>query len=41
MIKYRDPAYVAFRDRDLPGVIDKFMEDQRNKAKMTVPNVAL
>lgn len=41
MIKYRDPAYVAYRDRDLPGVIDKFMEDQRNKAKMTVPNVAL
>ena len=39
MIKYNDPAYEAFRDRDKQGIMEKFMELQDEKAKQTKPNV--
>ncbi len=39
MKRYHDPAYEAYRDRDQPGVIDSFMEEQRVKAKNTKPVV--
>jgi N-sulfoglucosamine sulfohydrolase len=35
MKKYNDPAWEAYRDRDQPGVIEAFMEAQREKAKRT------
>jgi len=34
---YEDPAFEAFRDRNKPGVIEKFMEGQRAVAKKTRP----
>jgi len=37
MEKYDDPAYEAYNNRDNPGVIEKFMEAQRAKAKRTKP----
>jgi N-sulfoglucosamine sulfohydrolase len=39
MEKYKDPAYEAYRDRDQPGVIEAFMEEQRERAKNTKPVV--
>jgi len=39
MKRYKDPAYEAYRDRNQPGVIEKFMEAQRQKAKNTKPIV--
>jgi N-sulfoglucosamine sulfohydrolase len=39
MKKYNDPAYEAFRDRNKPGVLEEFMEDQRKRAKETKPVV--
>jgi N-sulfoglucosamine sulfohydrolase len=39
MKKYDDPAYEAYRDRNQPGVIKKFMEAQKEKAKRTKPVV--
>jgi len=39
MKRYNDPAYEAFRDRNKPGVIEEFMEAQREKAKNTKPVV--
>ena len=39
MKKYNDPAYEAYRDRDLAGVVEGFMEEQRMKAKNTKPLV--
>jgi N-sulfoglucosamine sulfohydrolase len=41
MKQYRDPAFVVYRDRHIPGVVEQFMEDQRKKALKTVPNKAL
>lgn len=35
MKKYNDPAYEAYRDRNQPGVIEAFMEEQRMDAKET------
>ena len=37
MEKYNDPAYEAFKNRNEPGVIEDFMEAQREKAKNTKP----
>jgi len=37
MVKYDDPAYQAFKDRNEPGAIEDFMEAQRAKAKLTKP----
>jgi len=37
MERYKDPALGAFRDRDQDGVMDVFMEQQREKAKNTRP----
>jgi N-sulfoglucosamine sulfohydrolase len=37
MKKYNDPAYEAFRDRNIPGVIEDFMKAQRVEAKKTNP----
>jgi len=37
MKKYKDPAYETFRDRNEPGVLEAFMEAQREKAKNTKP----
>jgi N-sulfoglucosamine sulfohydrolase len=37
MEKYKDPAYEAFKNRNEPGVIEEFMEAQREKAKNTKP----
>ena len=39
MIKYHDPAYETYRDRDKKGRIEKFMEQQDEKAKHTKPNI--
>ena len=39
MVKYNDPAYEAYRDRNTPGVINEFMKAQRAKAKKTKPVV--
>ena len=39
MKKYDDPAYEAYRDRNQPGVIKRFMEAQKEKAKRTKPVV--
>ena len=39
MKRYNDPAYEAFRDRNKPGVLEEFMEDQRKRAKETKPVV--
>lgn len=39
MIKYKDPAYEAFRDRNEERAIENFMEMQRKKAKNTGKNV--
>lgn len=35
MKKYNDPAYEAYKNRDKPGTIEAFMEEQREKAKNT------
>ena len=35
MKKYKDPAYEAFRDRMIPGTIDKFMTGQKAEAEKT------
>ena len=37
MQQYDDPAYEAYRDRHQPGVIDAFMQAQRDKAARTKP----
>jgi len=37
MKRYQDPAYEAFKNRDQEGVIEGFMEEQREKAKNTRP----
>ncbi|MBN1387573.1 MAG: sulfatase [Bacteroidales bacterium] len=37
MKEYNDPAYEAYRDRDKPGILEEFMESQREKAKNTKP----
>jgi len=37
MKRYKDPAYEAFKNRNKPGAIEKFMEEQRAKAKKTKP----
>ncbi len=37
MKQYDDPAYEAYRDRKKPGVVQAFMEAQREKAKRTKP----
>ena len=39
MERCNDPAFETFRDRSQPGVVDRFMEQQRNKAKSTKTNV--
>lgn len=39
MEKYDDPAYETYKNRKTPGVLDRFMEAQREKAKNTKPNV--
>ena len=39
MIQYDDPAQQAYRDRGQPGVLEAFMESQRQKAKKTKPLV--
>jgi N-sulfoglucosamine sulfohydrolase len=39
MKRYDDPAYEAYRDRNQPGVLERFMEEQRNRAKETKPVV--
>lgn len=39
MIQYDDPAQQAYRDRGQPGVLEAFMESQRQKAKKTKPVV--
>ena len=38
MRKCNDPAYEAFRDRNQAGVIEKFMESEREKALQTGTN---
>lgn len=35
MIKYKDPAYEAYRDRNKAGTIENFMKMQKEKAKKT------
>jgi N-sulfoglucosamine sulfohydrolase len=37
MEKYHDPALEAFKNREKPGAIGEFMEQQRERAKMTKP----
>ncbi|RLD91886.1 MAG: hypothetical protein DRJ13_17125, partial [Bacteroidetes bacterium] len=37
MERYKDPAVEAFRNRDQTGVMEEFMEQQREKAKNTRP----
>ncbi|MCR9294169.1 MAG: sulfatase [bacterium] len=37
MERYDDPAYTAYRDRYQDGVLEAFMESQREKAKATKP----
>jgi N-sulfoglucosamine sulfohydrolase len=37
MERYKDPAFEAFRDRDKAGVMEAFMEQQREKARNTRP----
>lgn len=39
MVKYNDPAYEAYRDRNEQGIIEKFMKTQREQAKNTKSNV--
>ena len=39
MGKYNDPAFEAYRDRNQLGVIESFMEKQRERAKNTKPVV--
>jgi N-sulfoglucosamine sulfohydrolase len=34
---YQDPAYEAFKNRDQKGVVEAFMEQQRERAKNTRP----
>ncbi len=37
MKKYHDPAYEAYKDRNNPAAIEKFMESEKAKAKHTKP----
>jgi N-sulfoglucosamine sulfohydrolase len=39
MIKYKDPAYEAYRDRNKKDVITDFMKRQKEKAKNTGKNI--
>jgi hypothetical protein len=39
MIKYKDPAYETYRDRNKKDVISDFMKLQKEKAKNTGKNI--
>lgn len=40
MKKCNDPAYEAYKERNMAGAIENFMELQRKKAKSTKTNVS-
>jgi hypothetical protein len=39
MIKYKDPAYETYRDRNKKDVVSDFMKQQKEKAKKTGNNI--